>query len=67
MGYGVFIDATDENASLLVSEWQTHDDWLNHLKSRDFAVLMGAITVLGRPNCIQSRLLSSVPGITRIS
>jgi quinol monooxygenase YgiN len=61
MAYSVFVDAVDENSSLLVGEWQTHDDWSNHLKSDDFAILMGAITVLGSPNCIEFRLLSSVP------
>jgi quinol monooxygenase YgiN len=59
--YRVFVDVSDENSSLLVGEWQTHEDWSNHLKSDDFAILMGAITVLGSPNCIEFRLLSSVP------
>jgi len=67
MAYRCFVDATDENSSLLVGEWQSHEDWSNHLKSRDFSVLMGAITVLGSPNCIEFRLLSSVPVITSIS
>ena len=61
MAYSVFVDAVDENSSLLVGEWQTHDDWTNHLKSEDFAILMGAITVLGSPNSIEFRILSSVP------
>ena len=63
MAYRIFVDATDENSSLLVGEWQTQEDWSNHLKSNDFAVLMGAITVLGSPNCIELRLLSSVPSL----
>jgi quinol monooxygenase YgiN len=67
MAYRVFVDATDENSSLLVGEWLTHEDWSNHLQSRDFAVLLGAITVLGSPDCIEFRLLSSVPMISRVS
>ena len=67
VAYRVFVDATDENSSLLVGEWQTHEDWNNHLQSYDFAVLLGAITVLGSPDCIEFRLLSSVPMITRVS
>lgn len=66
LAYRVFVDATDRNSSLLVSEWQSHEDWSNHLKSDDFAVLIGAITVLGSPDCIEFRLLSSVPVITKI-
>ena len=61
LAYQFFVDATDETWSLLVGEWQTHEDWSNHLKSRDFAVLLGAITVLGSPASIEFRLLSAVP------
>lgn len=67
MAYRFFVDATDENSSLLVGEWQTHEDWSNHLQSHDFAVLLGAITVLGSPESIEIRLLSAVPVITNIS
>jgi quinol monooxygenase YgiN len=67
VAYRIFVDATDENSSLLVGEWQTHEDWSNHLKSGDFAILMGAITVLGSPNCIELRVLSSVSLVTKIS
>jgi quinol monooxygenase YgiN len=41
-----YLDATDENSTLLVSEWETERDLNRYLKSHDFAVLRGAITVL---------------------
>ena len=41
-----YLDATDENSTLLVSEWETENDLDNYLESNDFAVLRGAITVL---------------------
>ena|ERR671927_494643 len=41
-----YLDAADENSTLLVSEWETERDLNNYLKSNDFAVLRGAITVL---------------------
>jgi quinol monooxygenase YgiN len=41
-----YVDATDENSSLLIGEWETEADLENHLRSNDFAVLRGAITVL---------------------
>lgn len=41
-----YLDATDENSTLLVSEWDTEMDLNNYLASNDFAVLRGAITVL---------------------
>ena len=42
-----YLDAADENSTLLVSEWETERDLNNYLRSDDFAVLRGAIRVLG--------------------
>ena len=41
-----YLDATDPNSTLLVSEWETQADLDNYLESNDFAILRGAITVL---------------------
>ena len=40
-----YIDALDENSSLLISEWETDSDLNNYLRSDDFAILRGAITL----------------------
>lgn len=45
--FDFYLDASDENSTLLVSEWETETDLNNYLESNDFAVLRGAITVLG--------------------
>ena len=45
--FDFYLDASDENSTLLVSEWETERDLKNYLESNDFAVLRGAITVLG--------------------
>jgi len=41
-----YIDAFDENSSLLIAEWETDSDLNNYLRSNDFAILRGAITML---------------------
>lgn len=48
--FDFYFDATDENSSLLVSEWDTESDLNNFLESEDFRILRGAITVL----CLRS-------------
>lgn len=45
--FDFYLDAADENSTLLVSEWETETDLENYLTSNDFAVLRGAIIVLG--------------------
>ena len=44
--FDFYLDAVDENSTLLVSEWETETDLNNYFGSDDFAVLRGAITVL---------------------
>lgn len=41
-----YLDTSDKNSSLLVSEWETESDYLTYLHSNDFAILKGAIKVL---------------------
>ena len=45
--FGFYLDTSDENSTLLVSEWDTETDLNNYLDSEDFRILRGAITVLG--------------------
>lgn len=44
--FDFYLDAADENSTMLVSEWDTETDLNNYFGSDDFAVLRGAITVL---------------------
>ncbi|MCM3901354.1 MAG: antibiotic biosynthesis monooxygenase [Pyrinomonadaceae bacterium] len=58
--YRFYVDAVDENSSMLIGEWDTKEDWSNHLRSRGYAVLRGAITVLSSPASIDFKLLSAI-------
>ncbi len=46
VNFRFYVDATDENSSVLISEWETESDLENYQHSEDFAVIRGAITVL---------------------
>lgn len=41
-----YVDASDENSLLLLAEWETDSDLNNYLRSNNFAILRGAITLL---------------------
>lgn len=62
-----YLDSHDSNSGLLVEEWETEEDWGRHLRSRDCAVLMGAVSVLCRPSSVEFKLLSYVAGIEAIT
>lgn len=52
-------DAADENSSLLLSEWETESDLNRYLRSNDFAILRGAITVLSSGTTDSNALVTS--------
>ena len=62
-----YLDSADNNSALLVEEWESEEDWDNHLRSRDCAVFLGAVSVLCRPASVEFKLLSYVAGIEAIA
>lgn len=62
-----YLDAADSNSAMLVEEWEAEEDWENHLRSRDCAILLGAVRVLCRPANIEFKLLSYVAGMEAIT
>ena len=62
-----YLDSADSNSGLLVEEWETGEAWDNHLRSRDCAVLLGAVSVLCPPANVEFKLLSYVAGIEAIT
>jgi quinol monooxygenase YgiN len=46
LGFQFYVDPNDEDSSLLIGEWESEADLENHLRSNDFAILRGAITLL---------------------
>src|SRR4030095_2512790 len=57
-----YIDASDENSSLLMAEWETDSDLNNYLRSDDFAILRGAITLFST-RCTDFRPLVTSPRV----
>jgi quinol monooxygenase YgiN len=62
-----YLDSADSNSAMLVEEWETQEDWDNHLQSRDCAVFLGAVSVLCRPTSVEFKLLSYIAGIEAIT
>ena len=62
-----YLDSADNNTAMLVEEWETQEDWDNHLRSRDCAVFLGAVSVLCKSTSVEFKLLSYVAGIEAIT
>jgi quinol monooxygenase YgiN len=66
LGSHFYLDSADSNTALLVEEWETEEDWDNHLHSSDCAIFLGAVSILCRPASVEFKLLSYVAGIEAI-
>lgn len=56
----LYLDAKNHNESLLLGEWESTADWNRHVQSHHFAILSGAISVLGGPAILESQLFTAV-------
>jgi len=54
-----YLDAVDQNSSLLLSEWETESDLDRYMRSNDFAILRGAIMVLSVGTADSKALVTS--------
>jgi quinol monooxygenase YgiN len=54
-----YLDAADENSSLLLSEWETESDLDRYLRSNEFAILRGALMVLSVGSTDSKALVTS--------
>jgi quinol monooxygenase YgiN len=62
IGYHFYGEAGDENSFLLVGEWANREALQQHLDSKNFAVLMGSITLLAKVSTVDFKLLSAFSG-----
>jgi len=58
LAYEFFGKALDENSFLLMGEWETREALSRHLDSKNFAVLLGSITLLANVSTVDFKLLS---------
>jgi quinol monooxygenase YgiN len=65
--YHFYQEAGDENAFVLIGEWETRDAWSSHLSSDNFAILLGSISLLCHRTHIDFELLSHVADIEEIT
>ena len=60
VAYRCYVELTDENSAMLISEWEATTDWENYLSSSDCAILLGALNALATPASIDFKLLGKI-------
>ncbi|HXI23483.1 MAG TPA: antibiotic biosynthesis monooxygenase family protein [Pyrinomonadaceae bacterium] len=61
--YRFYGEAGCQDSYLLMGEWETKEAWDRHLRSDNFAVLVGSLRLLGDRAKVDFKLLSHVAGI----
>jgi quinol monooxygenase YgiN len=59
--YNFYGEVEDQNSLILIGEWDTLSAWENHIKSDDFAVLIGSVKLLGTRSNLDFSVLTPVP------
>ena len=60
VAYRCYVELTDENSAMLISEWEAQTDWENYLGSSDCAILLGALNALATSASIDFKLLGKI-------
>ncbi len=63
VSYNLYQDVENENAFILIEEWETQSDLDNHLRSDRFGVLLGALNLLSEAPEIRFNTLAHTTGI----
>ena len=63
VSHNVYQDVEDENAFIIVEEWETQADLDNHLRSDRFGVLLGALSLSSETPDIRFNTLKQTAGI----
>ena len=65
--YRFYTEAGDRDSFILIGEWETQDAWDRHLRSDNFAVLIGSLKLLSNESDIDFKMLSHVTGIEAVT
>lgn len=65
--YRFYGEVEDQNAFILIGEWDTRAAWDQHLKSDNFGVLLGSLKLLSKQSDADFKLLSHATGIEAVT
>jgi quinol monooxygenase YgiN len=58
----IYREVGNDEAVIVIQEWDSKLHWAEHLRSDDFAVMMGAMNLLERPESVEFQLLDQMEG-----
>ena len=65
LGCRFYCDMVDDNVVMIVEEWESERLWNEHLQSKEFTVLIGAMSLFD-PNAGKFQLMSETEGAAQL-
>ncbi len=65
--YRFYGEIGDQNAFILIGEWETGDAWREHLKSDNFGVLIGSLKLLNDQSDVDFKLTAHISGMEAVT
>jgi len=65
--YRFYGEIGDQNAFILISEWETGDAWSEHLKSDNFGVLIGSLKLLNDRSDVDFKLMAHITDMEAVT
>jgi len=65
LGCSFYAEIGDDNTVMVIEEWESETHWKDHLQSKDFAVLLGAMSLFDS-TAGKFQLLSETEGVTAL-
>lgn len=66
LGYRVYREIGNDEVVMLVEQWETKRAWENHLQSKAFTVLLGAIGLSKDASTVEFQLLTQTTGLNSL-
>ncbi len=63
LGCRFYSEIGNVDSMLLVEEWESEWHWKNHLQSKEFAVILGAMSLVKDPKAVEFKLLGEAAGV----
>ena len=63
LGCHFYSEIGNDSVFLMVQEWESERHWKDHLESKEFSVLLGAMILLKNPKEVVLNVLAEVSGV----
>lgn len=58
----IYRELGNDETVIIIQEWDTKNHWDEHLRSDEFAVIIGAMSVLQKPDTVEFQVLDQLEG-----